>query len=98
MAVKPDPKDGFQWYHEGVAILAATFGLLWSAAILTINYVTIPGYEPKQIDPTFPSSIFTLTLGALGVNGMTKLNDKNKKKKEDEDETNFNMNNYPSPK
>ena len=70
MAVKPDPKDGFQWYHEGVAILAATFGLLWSTMILTINYVTIPGYEPKQIDPTFPSSIFTLTLGALGVGGI----------------------------
>ena len=29
MAVKPDPKDGFQWHSEGVAILAATFGLLY---------------------------------------------------------------------
>ena len=82
MAVKPDAKDGFQWYHEGVAIIAATFGLLWATTILTINYVTIPGYEPKQIDPTFPSSIFTLTLSALGVGGMAKLNEKKKKEEE----------------
>ena len=44
--------------------------------------VTIPGYEPKQIDPTFPSSIFTLTLSALGVGGMAKLNEKKKKEEE----------------
>ena len=41
--------------------------LSWSAAILTLNYVTIPGVPQKNIDPTFIASVFTGTLSTFGV-------------------------------
>ena len=41
--------------------------LSWSAAILTLNYVTIPGVPQKNIDPTFIASVFTGTLATFGV-------------------------------
>ena len=49
--------------------------LVWSAGILTLNYVEIPGYkqEPK-IDPTFIASVFTGTLATFGVQTSSKKN------------------------
>ena len=42
--------------------------LVWSAGILTLNYVEIPGYKQEQkIDPTFIASVFTGTLATFGV-------------------------------
>ena len=42
--------------------------LVWSAGILTLNYVKIPGYEGgDKIDPTFIASVFTGTLATFGV-------------------------------
>ena len=42
--------------------------LVWSAGILTLNYVKIPGYEQgDKIDPTFIASVFTGTLATFGV-------------------------------
>ena len=42
--------------------------LVWSAGILTLNYVKIPGYERgERIDPTFIASVFTGTLATFGV-------------------------------
>ena len=41
--------------------------LSWSAAILTLNYVTIPGVPQKNIDPTFIASVFTGVLATFGV-------------------------------
>lgn len=42
--------------------------LIWSAAILTLNYVSIPGLPAqKQIDPTFIASIFTGALATFGI-------------------------------
>jgi len=42
--------------------------LTWSAGILTLNYVEIPGYVQEQkIDPTFIASVFTGTLATFGV-------------------------------
>jgi len=42
--------------------------LTWSAGILTLNYVKIPGYEQgDKIDPTFIASVFTGTLATFGV-------------------------------
>ena len=41
---------------------------MWSAGILTLNYVEIPGYKQEQkIDPTFIASVFTGTLATFGV-------------------------------
>ena len=42
--------------------------LIWSAGILTLNYVKIPGYDAgEKIDPTFLASVFTGTLATFGV-------------------------------
>ena len=47
--------------------------LTWSAGILTLNYVKIPGYEQgDKIDPTFIASVFTGTLATFGVVGTGK--------------------------
>lgn len=39
--------------------------LLWSMAILTANYM---GFFKQALDPTFPASLLTGTMAAVGVN------------------------------
>jgi hypothetical protein len=39
--------------------------LAWSMAILTANYL---GFFKQALDPTFPASLLTGTLSAMGVN------------------------------
>ena len=41
--------------------------LIWSGGILTLNYVTIPGFPQGKIDPTFIASVFTGVLATFGV-------------------------------
>jgi len=60
-------KNKFEWADEGVATLVRVIILGWSAAILTLNYVTVPGIPQKNIDPTFIASVFTGTLATFGV-------------------------------
>ena len=50
--------------------------LIWSGAILTLNYVTIPQYEQDKIDPTFIASVFTGTLATFGVQATKKKEEK----------------------
>ena len=48
--------------EEQLAILSTfvRLGILvWAGGILTLNYVTIPGWEQDKIDPTFIASVFT---------------------------------------
>jgi hypothetical protein len=52
--------------------------LSWSAAILTLNYVTVPGIPQRQIDPTFIASVFTTTLATFGVQTGKKKEEKPK--------------------
>ena len=46
--------------------------LVWSGFILTLNYITIPGWEQSKIDPTFIASVFTGTLSTYGVEAAKK--------------------------
>ena len=62
-----DKKEKFEWADEGVSTLVRVIILSWSAAILTLNYVTVPGIPQRQIDPTFIASVFTGTLATFGV-------------------------------
>jgi len=66
---KEDAKkeNKFDWADEGLSALVRVVILSWSAAILTLNYVTIPGVPQKNIDPTFIASVFTGTLATFGV-------------------------------
>ena len=56
--------------EEHLAILSTfvRLGILvWSGGILTLNYVTIPGFPQGKIDPTFIASVFTGVLATFGV-------------------------------
>ena len=71
-------KEGMDDKEEQLLILSTfvRLGILvWSAGILTLNYVEIPGYKQEQkIDPTFIASVFTGTLATFGVQTSTKKN------------------------
>ena len=71
-------ENKFEWADEGVSTLVRVIILGWSAAILTLNYVTVPGIPQKNIDATFIASVFTGTLATFGVMPS-------KKKREDDE-------------
>ena len=63
-------KDFAEDKEEQLAILSTfvRLGILvWSGAILTLNYVTIPGWEQDKIDPTFIASVFTGVTATFGI-------------------------------
>ena len=75
-------KEGLDDKEEQLAILSTFVRLgvmIWAGAILTLNYVEIPGYKQEQkIDPTFIASVFTGVLATFGVqagNGKKKSGD-----------------------
>ena len=47
----------------------------WSGAILTLNYVAIPGIPQQKIDPTFIASVFTGVLASFGIQTASKKSD-----------------------
>ena len=82
-AVKEKPKGPLGKLKEAVddkeeqlmylATLIRVIVLVWSAGILTLNYVKIPGYDAgEKIDPTFIASVFTGTLATFGVQTSSK--------------------------
>lgn len=77
-------KNRFDWADEGLSALVRVIILSWSAAILTLNYVTVPGIPQRQIDPTFIASVFTTTLATFGVQtGKKKEEEKKVEEKKD---------------
>ena len=84
---KKGKENKFEWADEGVATLVRVIILAWSGAILTLNYVSIPGVPQKQIDPTFIASVFTGTLATFGVQTAKKKDEESKKKPPETKET-----------
>ena len=64
-------KEGLEDKEEQLLILSTFVRLgvmIWAGAILTLNYVEIPGYKQEQkIAPTFIASVFTGVLATFGV-------------------------------
>ena len=62
--------------HDEQLAIISTFVrlgiLVWSGGILTLNYVAIPNFPQKNIDPTFIASVFTGVLATFG--GQTAKN------------------------
>ena len=54
--------------------------LIWSGGILTLNYVSIPNFPQKNIDPTFIASVFTGVLASFGIQTASKKNGANSAK------------------
>ena len=71
-------KEAVDDKEEQLAILSTFVRLgvmIWAGAILTLNYVEIPGYKQEQkIDPTFIASVFTGVLATFGVQAGNKKN------------------------
>ena len=71
-------KEGLEDKEDQLAILSTFVRLgvmIWAGAILTLNYVEIPGYKQEQkIDPTFIASVFTGVLATFGVQAGNKKN------------------------
>lgn len=58
---KPEEEKDFSLLADFVKLAV----LAWSMAILTANYL---GVFKQSLDPTFPASLLTGTMAAMGVN------------------------------
>ena len=62
-----DKVDDKEEQIEILSIFVRLGILIWAGGILTLNYVTIPGWEQDKIDPTFIASVFTGVVATFGV-------------------------------
>ena len=67
-ALLPDAEEQAAIISTAVRITV----LGWSGAILTLNYVSIPGIPQQKIDPTFIASVFTGVLASFGIQTASK--------------------------
>ena len=82
---KAENKNPFQKLKEGlddkeeqanaITTLIKIVVLGWSGAILTLNYVSIPGIPQQKIDPTFIASVFTGVLASFNITTASKKGD-----------------------
>ena len=70
-ALLPDAEEQAAIISTAVRITV----LGWSGAILTLNYVSIPGIPQQKIDPTFIASVFTGVLASFGIQTASKKGD-----------------------
>ena len=70
-ALIPDQEEQAAIISTGVRIVV----LGWSGAILTLNYVAIPGVPQQKIDPTFIATVFTGVLASFGIATASKKGD-----------------------
>ena len=70
-AILPDAEEQAAIISTAVRITV----LAWSGAILTLNYVAIPGIPQQKIDPTFIASVFTGVLASFGIQTASKKGD-----------------------
>jgi len=81
----PTKKNPLQKLKEGlddkeeqanaITTLIKIIVLGWSGAILTLNYVSIPGIPQQKIDPTFIASVFTGVLASFNITTTSKKGD-----------------------
>ena len=63
-------KDNIDDKEEQLAFISVVVRLVvvgWSGFIVSLNYITIPGYSTEPKDITFPASILTGVLSTFGV-------------------------------
>ena len=70
-AILPDAEEQAAIIRTAVRITV----LGGSGAILTLNYVSIPGIPQQKIDPTFIASVFTGVLASFGIQTASKKGD-----------------------
>ena len=76
---EPKKRNPFQKFKDGLDDTTTTLikivVLGWSGAILTLNYVSIPGIPQQKIDPTFIASVFTGVLASFNISTTSKKGD-----------------------
>jgi len=84
---KEDPKkkgvfgklrDNLDDKEEQLAFISVIVRLVvvgWSGFIVSLNYISIPGYANEPKDITFPASILTGVLSSFGVEAARKRGD-----------------------
>ena len=71
-------KEGLDDKEEQLAIISLFVRLgvvVWSGFIVTLNYISIPGYSSEPKDITFPASLLTGALASFGLEGAKKRGD-----------------------
>ena len=71
-------KDNIDDKEEQLAFISVIVRLVvvgWSGFIVSLNYITIPGYSTEPKDITFPASILTGVLSTFGVEAARKRGD-----------------------
>ena len=75
-------KEGLDDKEEQLAVISLFVRLgvvVWSGFIVTLNYITIPGYSSDPKDITFPASLLTGALATFGLEGSKKRSEKDTK-------------------
>ena len=71
-------KEGLDDKEEQAVVITTLIKIIvlgWSGAILTLNYVSIPGIPQQKIDPTFIASVFTGVLASFNITTASKKGD-----------------------
>jgi hypothetical protein len=71
-------KDNLDDKEEQLAFISVIVRLVvvgWSGFIVSLNYISIPGYANEPKDITFPASILTGVLSSFGVEAARKRGD-----------------------
>ena len=74
-------KENIDDKEEQLAFISVIVRLVvvgWSGFIVSLNYISIPGYANEPKDITFPASILTGVLSSFGVDAARKKGDKSK--------------------
>ena len=86
---KPNPlqkiKNTIEDKEEQLAFISVVVRLVvvgWSGFIVSLNYITIPGYSTEPKDITFPASLLTGALASFGLEGAKKRGDGTYKKED----------------
>ena len=80
-------KEGLDDKEEQLAVISLFVRLgvvVWSGFIVTLNYISIPGYSSEPKDITFPASLLTGALATFGLEGSKKRSEKDSKVAESE--------------
>ena len=58
-----------------ISIVVRLVVVAWSGFIVSLNYITLPGYSNEPKDITFPASLLTGALASFGLEGAKKRGD-----------------------
>ena len=78
-------KNTIEDKEEQLAFISVVVRLVvvgWSGFIVSLNYITIPGYSNEPKDITFPASLLTGALASFGLEGAKKRGDGTYKKED----------------